>query len=427
MSPQRKTHSILSPRSGIWPTVALLMTVVALVSTGIAIWSYRQLAALRVIDVEPPVELEDRLVLLPTSFDELPGWNDDTLIEALPALRRSCEVFARRQPQAEIGPTPVAGTVADWSAACTALLAATDEAALRRAVESTFKPLRILNNSDDLGLFTGYYEPSLNGSLRRSAHYRVPLYQKPADLLSVDLEQFHERYAGKSISGRIGNGTFKPYFERAEIASGALADRRLELVWVDDPVDAFFLHIQGSGRVQLEDGSEMRVGYGGQNGRPYYAIGRELVDRGALALEEVSMQSIRHWLEANPQEAETVMSTNRSYVFFRELEGEGPLGTMGVALTPGRSMAIDRQHLPLGAPLWLDGAAPGPEGEGDRPLQRLLIAQDTGGAIKGPVRGDVFWGYGAEAELTAGHMKHEGRLWLLLPNEVAERIPQTMP
>ncbi|MDP7345279.1 MAG: MltA domain-containing protein, partial [Alphaproteobacteria bacterium] len=198
-------------------------------------------------------------------------------------------------------------------------------------------------------------------------------------------------------------------------AAGGLAKQGRPLLWVDDAVDAFFLHIQGSGRVMLAEGGMARLGYAASNGHVYFAIGRELVARGALQKEAVSLQSIRRWLVDHPAEAQAVMNSNRSFVFFRELEGEGPLGAGGTVLTPGRSLAVDRRFLALGLPLWLDSAAPGPQGEIDGPrLQRLMVSQDTGGAIRGAVRGDVFFGHGAAAENLAGHMQHRGRYFVLL-------------
>jgi membrane-bound lytic murein transglycosylase A len=250
----------------------------------------------------------------------------------------------------------------------------------------------------------------------------VPLYGRPPDLVSVDLGSFREDLKGRRIAGRVEEGKLVPYADRQAIEQGALAGHDLELVWVDDPIDAFFLQIQGSGRVRLADGGELRVGYAGENGHPYYAIGRELVKRGALRKEEVSMQSIRRWLEEHPDEAPAVLATNASYVFFQVIEGEGPLGAEGIPITAGRSLAVDRKHWPLGVPLWVDTAAPAAQkGAPDRPLRRLVIAQDTGGAIRGPIRGDVFWGASDEAAEIAGRMKHPGRLWVLLPKELAER------
>jgi membrane-bound lytic murein transglycosylase A len=405
--------------------IIVLLTLVALLAGGYAIWLHRYVTELEgLLDEAPDEVAEDRLVLERRSFDDLPGWQSDSLIDALPALQRSCKVFQLRDAEATLEPAAVGGTIGDWQTPCGELTASHDETALRQVIEEHFLPVQVLNHSEATGLFTGYYEPSMPGSRERRDAGQVPLYRKPSDLVSIDLEKFHQSLEGRRISGRVAEGTFLPYYERADIVSGALAERQLELAWIDDPVDAFFLHIQGSGRVELPDGEELRVGYAGQNGRPYYAIGRELVARGALTIEQVSLQSIRQWLAENPDEAGNVMSTNPSFVFFTELEGEGPVGTMGVALTPGRSLAVDRTHLPMGIPVWLDGLAPHPEGGADQTLQRLLVAQDTGGAIKGPVRGDVFWGHGTDAEEVAGRMKHEGRLWVLLPRALALRVTQ---
>jgi membrane-bound lytic murein transglycosylase A len=399
--------------------VAFVLASALIVTAGYAVWLRGQLGSVEVV-VEP-APVEDRRVLRADAFADLPGWPDDVLSEALPALGRSCDLVLRRDPAREMPVPEVAGSVADWRPVCESLVAAVSDEDVRRIFEERFTPVQVLNNADELGLFTGYYEPSMSGSRLQRSPDQVPLYRKPPDLVSVDLEQFHERYAGRRISGRVAEGTFKPYFERGDISTGALSGRSLELVWIDDPIDAFFLHIQGSGRVELAEGGGMRVGYAGQNGRPYFAIGRELVARGVLTREEVSMQSIRRWLDDNPEDADDVMFMNPSFVFFRELKGEGPVGTQGVPLTPVRSLAVDRGLLPLGVPVWLDTLAPSVDGETEQPLRRLLVTQDTGGAIKGPVRGDVFWGHGAEAEAIAGRMKHEGRLWLLLPNEVASR------
>jgi membrane-bound lytic murein transglycosylase A len=247
----------------------------------------------------------------------------------------------------------------------------------------------------------------------------VPLYRTPPDLVTADLGLFRPAFAGERIAGRVDGTALKPYAKRAEIERGALAGRGLELVWVDDAADAFFLHIQGSGRVTLEDGSVVRVGYAGGNGHAYTAIGRELARRGVMAPEDVSMQSLRAWLANNPDEAQALMEVNDSYVFFRILEGEGPLGSQGVVLTPGRSLAVDARFLPLGAPVWLATTDPV---DAARPLRRLTVAQDTGGAIRGPARADLFWGHGADAAERAGRMRQEGELYLLLPRALGDAI-----
>ncbi len=359
---------------------------------------------------------EERLVLEPASFEDLAGWEADDPSGALSAFRRSCKPLLGQSKPPEGFPR----TIGNWRPACEAAVRVPAGADAARAFfEAHFQPFSGSNDGDPEGLFTGYYEPLLLGSRERSDRYNVPLYIRPPDLVTVDLGAFREEFKGKTVAGRVEDGELIPFPDRRAIEEGALAKRDLELVWVDDPVDAFFLQIQGSGRVRLDDedgGGEMRLGYAAQNGHPYFAIGKDLVEREALRKEEVSMQSIRQWLEENPDLADDVMARNASYVFFQELEGDGPLGAQGVALTPGRSLAVDRKHWPLGVPIWLDASAPSSKaGEPDRPLRRLLVAQDTGGAIRGPVRGDVFWGYGEEAAEIAGRMKHSGRVWVLLP------------
>lgn len=355
-----------------------------------------------------------RLTLEPTSFDRLGGWAKDDHAAALPAFVRSCGRLRTLPPDRPLGP---AGTVGDWLAPCTAAASvpAGDAQAARLFFETWFSPWTAGDGESAEGLFTGYYEAELNGSLAPSEVYATPLYRRPPELVMVDLGEFRDTLKGERIAGRVVEGRLRPYEDRARIDGGALDGRDLELLWVDDPVDAFFLQIQGSGRVVLDDGRNLRIGYDGQNGHPYYAIGRELVARGALSREEVSMQSIRAWLEANPAEAKAVMDLNPSYVFFRVLDGEGPVGAQGVPLTPGRSLAVDRSFVPYGVPVWLE--AEDPLDPGTR-FSRLMVAQDTGGAIRGPVRGDVFWGHGEEAELRAGRMRSRGTYHLLLPRGV---------
>lgn len=367
---------------------------------------------------EPPSE--PSLTLAPARFADLAGWAEDEILPALRAFRRSCEALLKRPAAEPMGPGGIAGTVGDWHPACAAARAVPeDEAAARRFVEESFQPWQVSDRGKTEGLFTGYYEPLLDGVRQPDPRFRHPLYKRPGDLISVDLGQFDESLAGRRIAGKVQGGRLVPYASRAEIERGALAGRGLELFWVADPVAHFFLQIQGSGQIELPDGSRARVGFADQNGHPYRAIGKDLIEMGALTKEEVSLQTIRAWLQANPERAPEVMARNRAYVFFRELDGraEGPVGAQGVTLTPERSLAVDRKFLPLGAPVWLDTTAPWPEG--DRPLRRLLVAQDTGGAIRGVVRGDVFWGAGPMAEHLAGHMKSRGRYHLLLPRHLS--------
>ena len=362
------------------------------------------------------------LSLTRVSFTDLPGWPDDDPSEALSAFQRSCGRWAKQAADKSVGgERSVAGTVADWRPACAAAAATPATAtAARSFFETAFSPFAVSDGTKPDGLFTGYYEPRLQGSRVRDGRYRYPLYRRPADLVSVDLGQFDPELQGRRVAGRVEEGRLVPYADRAAIDRGALAGRDLELLWVDDPVDRFFLEIQGSGQIEMPDGAITRVGYADQNGRPYRAIGKDLIEIGAIPREQVSMQAIRAWLEANPGQAPAMMAKNGSYVFFRETQGQagapGPVGAQGVPLTPGRSLAVDRKFLPLGAPLWLDTTSPDPAGE--RPLRRIVIAQDTGGAIRGPVRGDVFWGAGPQAAALAGAMKSPGRLFILLPREL---------
>jgi membrane-bound lytic murein transglycosylase A len=338
-----------------------------------------------------PGRLSSPLELTPVSYQDLPGWKEDQILKALPALRRSCSVLLKKGPS-----TPMLtrscgnGVAGDWRPFCTQILdnPPQTDATLRRLIQRYLRPYQASSSNETTGLFTGYDEPELKGAKHRRGRYQTPLYRLP--------------------------GARVPYkgMPRSRIVKGGLKGHQLELTWVDDPVAAFFLQIQGSGRVRLEDGSLMRIGYAGTNGCGYYAIGKALIERGALSTRTVSRQSIRKWLKAHPREAESVMSLNKSYVFFKVRHGEGPIGSQGVALTPQRSLAVDRDYIPLGTPLWVDLDHPD---DGAPRIRSLVVAQDTGGAIKGPVRGDLFWGCGATADDLAGRMRSRGEYYLLLP------------
>lgn len=353
---------------------------------------------------------KETLSLKPSTFDALDGWEKDHHAAALKAFQVSCTRILKREDSAFFGPDPWAGTYKDWKNLCSkAQKTALVDVKARAFFEQNFKPYAAFSNGKREGLFTGYYEASLNGSYKRHGPYQFPLYARPDDLVMVDLGAFREDLRGRRIAGRVLNGQLKPYETREMIEQ---QKKGKPLLWVDSPVDAFFLHIQGSGRVALDTGGAVRVGYAGQNGHPYYAIGRALVKRGYLKKEDVTMQSIRDWLEKNPDQATEIMNTNQSYVFFDILDNkkgsfDGPLGGEGLPLTPMRSLAVDRALIPYGLPLWLETQDPD--------LKRLMVAQDTGGAIRGPVRGDVFFGYGNEAEERAGKMKAQGQYWFLLP------------
>ena len=367
-----------------------------------------------------------------TDFSRLPDWRNDDMSGALSALQVSCRKLAssRGKTAASARATPPTGEAhpyggnIHWAPICDAALRAQPgESAARHFFETWFTPHTLTMDGKAEGLLTGYYEPELRGDVRRHGPYQVPLYGRPDDLAVVNVEASSKDGAGKRRAVRRTSDGWEPYHTRADIDAGALAGKGLEILWLDDPVDAFFLQIQGSGRVRLPNGEVVRVGYGGNNGHPYVAIGRVLVERGVLSKESVTMQSIRDWLRAHPQEASDVMAANPRYIFFRVIEtppdtgraarAYGPIGAQGVPLTPGRSIAVDPRFVSFGVPVWIETVDPlAPE----EPLRRLVIAQDTGSAIKGAIRGDLFWGAGTDAEARAGAMKHPAAFTLLLPN-----------
>lgn len=373
-------------------------------------------------DPKPKSENNAALTLHKSQFNDLPNWKHDQHAKAIPALKKSCiRIHLQSDLSRPIKPNGLGGTYGDWTDLCTQVitLPENDNVAAKVFFETWFTPYQASADYDVTGLFTGYYEPELRGSTTQHGNFQTPLYLRPDDLIMINLGNFRDDLKGRRIAGYIEGGKLKPYANRAEIENGALEGKNLEILWVDNATDAFFLHIQGSGRIAMEDGTITRLGYAGQNGHPYFAIGRELIERGVLTKKTVSLQTIKAWLEENPSQAQDVMNLNSSYVFFRKLENsEGPLGGSGVALTAGRSLAIDRTKIPYGIPVWLQAQNPDPDKQ-DKMFERLLIAQDTGGAIRGAVRGDVFWGYGAKAAFKAGHMKSKGQYWLLLPKSVA--------
>jgi membrane-bound lytic murein transglycosylase A len=369
------------------------------------------------------------LGLRPVGFDALPGWGEDDLAAALPAMRRSCARLLRRGDEVPVGPDlgdgqPLGGTVADWRAPCEALAEVGADYA-RGFFEDWFRPVALSDPSDatpEVGLVTGYYEAELEVSRTPDADYATPIYGVPDDLVSVRLRDFRADLPAERLIGRVEQGRLVPYPERAAIEAGALDGKAEALLWAKDPVDLHVLQIQGSGRASLPDGSQLRIGFAESNGQPFRGLGRIMLDRGLVEPGKASMQEIRAWLKDHPEQAQEVMRANPRYIFFRLIDGPGPIGALGVPLTPGRSVAVDSGLLPLGAPLYLATTRPGPD---ETPLQRLVLAQDVGSAIKGAVRVDFFWGTGEPALAEAGRMAEEGRTWLLLPKPVADRLEPT--
>ena len=370
----------------------------------------------------PTPAVEPKLVLAKTSFKKITGWNGDRHDQALAVFIRSCAKVKKMPTDRNLG--SIGEVAGDWLKPCNIASALpVDRPDLaRRFFETRFQPFLATVGGRAEGLFTGYFEMELKGSWLRKGPYSTPIYERPPELVEANLGAFKKKLKGEKLLGKVVAGRFIPFEDRGEIEDGALSGRGLELIWVDSPIDAFFLHVQGSGRVMMDDGTIIRIGYAARNGHPYYSIGNELIKMGELKRERVSMQSIRSWLKNHPRKAARLMATNRSFIFFRIIKGalkslgkqHGPVGAQGVFLTPGRSLAVDRRYIPLGTPIWLDTTDPVNKSE---PLRRLVVAQDTGSAIKGPVRGDLFWGFGATAATKAGLMKQTGRYFLLLPKK----------
>ncbi|MGH8210731.1 MAG: murein transglycosylase A [Steroidobacteraceae bacterium] len=363
--------------------------------------------------VSPPRTAPGRPSAPTTSYEhgrwsELPGWGTDNVQEAWQAFLESCRTLRFR---------------AQWGAPCTAAQTVTagSSASVRAYFESYFEPYKIVKRTGTMraqtGLITGYFEPLLHGSRTASTQFMAPLYAPPPDLLIVDLASLYPELKGKRVRGRLEGHKVVPYYTREQLAMDPVI-RGNEIVWIDNAFDALMLEVQGSGRVQLPDGKVIRLQYADQNGQPYHSIGRYLVQRGALTLEQATLPGIRAWLLAHPERLHEVLDANPSVVFFTEAPlGDpnlGPKGAEGIALTTGRSIAVDPTWVPLGTPVFLATTLP----DSNLPLQRLVIAQDTGGAISGAPRADFFCGGGPQAADQAGKMRQQGSLWILWPRSV---------
>ncbi len=382
----------------------------------------------------PPV-----LQFVPADYASLPGWPEADPRAALDAFKRSCPGILARPADSpfHLGRTlgegdaarpaaPDFGPTRDWQAVCSALPEGGfgSAAAARAWLEARFSPAQARavtgRGTSAAGLFTGYFEASLDAALAPDARHRYPVFGRPDDLVLVDLGRFRPDLRGLSIAGKVAEGRLQPYDTRAEIGTDGLEGRAPVLAWAADPVDLFFLHIQGSGQIRLPDGSALRVGYAAHNGHAYRSVGAELRDRGVNGL---TSDKIARWLKSHPEEAAALMALNARYIFFRPIDGAGPIGAAGVALTPGHSLAVDPGFWAYGVPVWVDTRRPDldtPGADGGA-LRRLMISQDTGAAITGPIRGDIFWGAGEQAWHEAGAMHAEGGIFALLPRRMDSR------
>ncbi|CAL7961042.1 Membrane-bound lytic murein transglycosylase A [Gammaproteobacteria bacterium] len=402
------------------------------------------------------------LILIRTNFAYLPDWEKDDHSLALETLQKSCLTIAKQDPQKPFSRSiPQSGTFETWQKICSATnqVDKSDATGARKFFEYWFKPYRIYNNLKTKGLFTGYYLPTLKCSLAQDEHHVEPIYAIPDDWVKVDLGAFDEKLKGRTIVGRVKNHLLYRYPDRAAIIKGDIDKKAKVLAWCDDKIDVAFAHVQGSAIVQLGSSKEdfqisvpidpiggkekttkvyfpiindtenrnmicvppepkqFLIGYEGSNGRSYVSIGKVLIKSHELTPQNSSMQDIRAWLMQHPEKIDTILNQNASYVFFRILKNDAPLGSQQVPLTPERSLAIDKRYLPLGVPIWLDTVIPDNTSQTFAPFRHLLIAQDTGGAIKGIIRGDVYWGSSDKAAFIAGHMKSQGAYWVLLPRD----------
>lgn len=365
------------------------------------------------------------------AWDNVEGWTEDWHSEALGTFLVSCRAIRRGSKTLHSG-QPVLSALYDICGRAISALPL-DDVAARKFFESNFRPVRIAPLGEREGFFTGYYEPVVEGARLPSDVYTVPLYRRPSDLLIARLR--HTKTKGGKFGKRSAGRRSARYHDRAQIEDGAIAGRGLEICYLKDPIDAFFAQIQGSVRVRLEDGSVIRLNYDAQNGHPYTAVGRFLIERNVYTREEISMQKIREWMEANPEDAKALRRENKSYVFFRETDlgpQDDPPGAQGVALTPGRSIAVDRNLHTYGMPFFVDAELPIASEKPDTQFRRLMVAQDTGGAIVGPARADIYLGAGDEAARAAGRFKHNGKFVMLVPNELdpgrlLRDIPMPLP
>ncbi|MDF1828168.1 MAG: MltA domain-containing protein [Legionellaceae bacterium] len=372
----------------------------------------------------PPMPPAPAIIKIkPVGFNALPGWDTSDSRTSLATFQTSCRVFLRQAADKDVGSAHVPLKAKDWWPACRAALKLSDptQAEAQAFFEAWFQPAMLVDNKPLEGMFTGYYAPVHQGSLKKTAKYNVPIYGLPSNWVRFRLKDFDADLPDRKIVGRIEGHTIVPFHTRAAINQGAISKVAPVLVWLDSEVDRLFLEIQGSGFIKLPDGSNMFIGYAGENGAAYSSIASVLIARGVMTRDTASMQKIKAYFEEHPEQMREVIEHNKSFVFFSKQKKSLAMGAQGVYLTPGYSMAVDRAWIPLGMPLWLNTTKPVEDltvAESE-PFNRLFIAQDTGGAIRGPIRGDVFWGTGKKAGQIAGRMRNKGVYWLFLPRQEA--------
>ena len=357
------------------------------------------------------------------SFNQLPGWNTASIQPSLRAFQHSCRTFLKQNPEKSVGTESIPLQIKDWHPACHEAMSlnASSDATIRTFFQTWFTPVEFYKHKPVHGMFTGYFMPLLHGSLKKTAEYSVPIYGLPSNLISANLGLFKKDLHNKRVVGRVEGKKLIPFYTREEINHGAIHHIAPVLFWIKSPMDRLFLEIEGSGAVELDSGAPFYVGYAAENGAEYKSIASVLIKEGIMTHDNASSAHIKSYLNHHPKEINRVLNQNKSFVFFHKLKNNAALGAQGVPLTPGYSLAVDHAWIPYGTPTWLSTTAPTKNND-KIPFNRLMVAQDTGGAIRGTVRGDVFWGAGKKAAFMANHMQNKGRYWLLLPRDVAARI-----
>ena len=351
-------------------------------------------------DTSQKVVTTKNLILKKVSFAQLPGWSEADVKKSLAAFQLSCKTFLRQKPSHFVGSQDINLRAKDWRPACGAALPihSINETAARAFFETWFDPIDFSKHKPTRGLFTGYYMPRLKGNLTKTATYNTPIYGLPRQ--------------GKGLS----------HYTREDIDNGILEKKAPVIAWINSPVERLFLEIEGAGVIQLSSGKKLYLGYAGENGAPYTSIGSVLIKKGILTKDNASKRVIKRYLESQPKKAIALLHKNKSFVFFQNLKHSIALGAQGMGLTAGYSLAIDKKWVPLGAPLWLTTSIPNEKNANKKTFRRLMIAQDTGGAIKGVMRGDIYWGSGKKATYLGEHMKNEGHYWLFLPKHTFDRM-----
>lgn len=408
----------------------VLLVIIMLVFASIWVYKYQPSApeekpAEKPVELPPPTEEKPAPPAVKwkasKNFTKLPGWENADLKKSLETFKVSCRVFLRQPTSKDVGTDVIPLTAGDWHPVCKAALKLADDTPnkeIKAFFEAWFKPGRFYQDGKRAkGLFTGYFVPTFDGSPVKAEGYDVPVYGMPKNLVAIRLNDFDPNLPNRKLIGRVDGHQIYPFHTREDINNGAVASDAPVMVWLKSQLDRLFLEIQGSGVIKLNNGKSLFLGYVAQNGAPYTSIASVLIKRGVMTWDNASMQNIKKYFAAHPDEISEVLNQNKSFVFFEKQNKGTARGAQGVYLTGGYSLAVDRAFVPLGMPLWLDTTYPNPTMETPAMLERLFIAQDTGGAIKGAVRGDVFWGEGEKAGEIAGRMKNPGVYWLLVPRD----------